>query len=216
MSLRSRKSNQLQWLTRGLIVVCGITWAATAIAPYDLEAWVLEQIAAAIGVGLILWARIYVSFSASARIGMASLFILHAIGTHYTYSLTPYDEFFRDWLDISINDGFGWQRNHYDRFVHVAFGLTTALPFYESLRTMLRISRGAAWFLSVNLVISASALYELMEWLAAEVFSADAGTLYLGSQGDTWDAQWDIALAIFGAAIICACSLVAGKLRKLT
>lgn len=190
------------WTTGSLVALCVVTWVITAIRPYDFQAWALEQIAPLLCISLIVWSSQYVRFSPAALAGLAVLFVLHAIGTHFTYSLTPYDEFAQRWLGFSIDEYFGWQRNHYDRFVHLAFGALVALPFFEFLRSYFRCSNRAAWFFSLHLIISSSAIYELLEWWAAVIFASEAGALYLGSQGDIWDAQWDIALAILGFSMV--------------
>lgn len=181
-----------------LIGICSLAWAVTAIGPHDLEAWALEQIAAIICIALFLWSARHTTYSSVALSGLTILFVCHAIGTHYTYSLTPYDPFFQSLTGTSLNDIMGWERNHYDRFVHFLFGLTTSRVFYEFLLQNLGTTQWVAWTLSLNLVISTSAFYELMEWWAVLLFAADTGILYLGTQGDVWDAQIDIALGGLG------------------
>ncbi len=193
-----------------------MVWGITAIEPYDVEAWVLEQIATVMCIALIWWAARSVEFSPSALLGLSCLFILHAIGTHYTYSLTPYDDFGQATFNISINELFDWQRNHYDRLVHFAFGLATAKPFFEFLTSHYKIQTNVAWFLALNLAISASAIYELLEWWAAVIFSSETGALYLGSQGDIWDAQWDIALAAAGFSVSYLLQLLVEKCQRST
>ncbi len=182
-----------------MISICLVSWMVTAIDPFDAEAWLLEQIAPALVVGGLWVISRYITLSTASLWGLTCLFIAHTIGTHYTYSLTPYDLALERVLGVSINELFGWQRNHYDRFVHFGFGVATALPLFE----LLKANRASwiAWLLSMNVVISLSAIYELLEWLAAIVFSNESGDLYLGSQGDIWDAQADIALAWLGFII---------------
>lgn len=88
-------------------------------------------------------------------------------------------------------------------------------PFIEFLQDRLHISTTAAGLLSVNLVISASAIYELMEWVATLIFSSETGALYLGAQGDVWDAQWDVGLATLGSLIGLVAYLGMRRLRTL-
>ena len=189
-----------------LLTLCSASWTITAIAPHDLEAWALEQIATLLCLGLVVWTARHVTYSLGCWVGLAVLFILHTIGTHFTYSLTPYDEFLNSLVGVSINDSMGWERNHYDRIVHFVFGLTTARVFFEYLHAKLTTSHPMAWFLALHLVLSTSAIYELMEWAAAAVFAAEAGAMYLGTQGDIWDAQVDILLAGIGACLSIALS----------
>lgn len=193
------------YLNYFLLTICLCVWVVTAINPYDFEAWALEQIASALCVGLFLWSRRYVSYSPVALLGLATLFLLHATGTHYTYSLTPYDPALKSLTGLSLNELFGWERNHYDRFVHLYFGFAAARVFYEYLDQSLIRPTWSEWLLSFNLVVSLSAIYELMEWAAVIIFASESGMLYLGTQGDIWDAQADIALGGLGAVLAWFC-----------
>jgi putative membrane protein len=174
-----------------------------AIAPWDFEAWLLEQFATLIGLTVLAWCLHHnIHFPAHGKISIALLFVVHTIGTHFTYSLTPYDSFIYDFSGFSINEAFGWQRNHYDRFVHLMYGVCLALPIAYTLQQRLEIRSSAAKFLAFHIVISTSAIYELIEWVAALLFGGDLGMMYLGTQGDIWDAQADIALAGAGQLVV--------------
>ncbi|NKB98778.1 MAG: DUF2238 domain-containing protein [Pseudomonadales bacterium] len=186
---------------RVLLVPCAIFWLITAFKPHDLEAWALEQLASIICIVLLVRSTKLTAYSVSALVGATVLFICHTIGTHYTYSLTPYNQFFAQVSGISINGVFGWERNHYDRFVHFLYGLVTARLLYEFFISRLTKSSVWAWSLSLNFVLSTSAIYELMEWAAAVIPAPETGALYLGAQGDIWDAQVDIALASLGSLL---------------
>ena len=201
--------------TKSLIIACVVVWLLSAIGPYDWETWLLEQIAAVMGIILLIWAAGHLRFSKPAQAGFAVLFVAHAIGTHYTYSLTPYDTFFEQLIGWSVNELCGFERNHYDRFVHLLFGLVTAVPLRDFFMAYLRCSSPQGWALGASFNISISTVYELMEWMAALVFSDDTGTSYLGSQGDIWDAQVDVALGIVGFALaygVCAAQAVAARI----
>ncbi|MFK7912431.1 MAG: DUF2238 domain-containing protein [Pseudomonadales bacterium] len=182
-----------------LLIVCAVVWGACAIAPYSFSTWAIEQLAVVAGLLILYWAAQQVRFSGLAQLGMAVLFCLHAVGSHYSYSLTPYESWSQWLTGHSLQDWFGWQRNHYDRLVHLIYGLSLFLPFQEYLRQRLALPEGAAAILSLHLVLSTSALYELLEWGAAMTVGADVGMAYLGTQGDIWDAHADIALAGLGA-----------------
>ena len=190
--------------SHGLIGLCVISWIITAINPYDVEAWALEQIASVLLIGTFWWSARHINYSLTTLCGLTSLFVLHSIGTHYTYSLTPYDPFLHATFGVSLNELVGWDRNQYDRFVHFFFGVVSARVFFEYLVQRISMTNATAWFLSFHLVISTSAIYELMEWAAAIVFASDAGILYLGSQGDIWDAQKDIYLGGMGFIVALA------------
>ena len=182
----------------------------------DFATWRIEQVATILMLGLLLLLRQSVVFSKASRIGIAAVFCVHTIGTHYTYSLTPYNEWTSAIFGSSVNDWFNWSRNHYDRFVHLMYGICLTLPISESLQQKLKLSRGASDFLSVQLVLATSALYELMEWSAAVVFGGEVGTAYLGTQGDVWDAQVDMALATAGSVLVVAVMAFVCRLRHTT
>lgn len=177
------------------LFIAFFVWVWSAINPIDFETWLIEQAATLIGVATLLWLARSVDFDRSSYLALLVLFCLHTVGTHYTYSLTPYDQWSVHLLGSSPNEWFDWERNHYDRLVHFCYGLLTASPMDQALQQRLLLSPGAAKFITLNIVLSTSALYELAEWAAAITIGGDVGAAYLGTQGDVWDAQTDIALA---------------------
>ncbi len=185
-----------------LVGVCVAAWLAAAIAPYDPQAWLLEQVASGLCIALLLWAvfnrRRRVQFSLWSLTGLTVLFVAHTAGTHYTYSLTPYNEVLQQLTGFSLNGWLGFERNNYDRLVHLLFGVATALPMFEFLRQHLHLNANWSWLLAGSFNLSASTLYELLEWAAAWLFADGAGVVYLGAQGYIWDAQADMALALAG------------------
>ena len=118
---------------------------------------------------------------------------LHLFGAHYTYAETPFGFWLQDW--------FGFERNHYDRIVHFTFGLLLAFPMREILLRQSGLNRAWSYFISINCILAFSAVYEVIEMVAAIIVSPELGAAYLGTQGDEWDAQKDAALA-FGGAIV--------------
>ena len=181
-----------------LFIVCVVVWVGAAIEPLDFEAWLLEQMATVLCALYLVWYWPRVVFSRSALFGLAALFCMHTLGTHWTYSQTPYDAFVQNLTGLSINELAGWDRNNYDRFVHYLWGLSLALPLKEALEQTHGLRSSTANALALHIVIATSAVYELIEWGAALLFGGDLGMQYLGTQGDMWDAQSDIALAIVG------------------
>jgi putative membrane protein len=126
---------------------------------------------------------------------------LHAIGAHYTYSLVPWDDALRSVSGTSLNEVLGATRNHYDRVVHLAYGLLLVLPLREWLMRHAGVRGFWSYFLPMDIVLSTSALYELIEWGAALLFGGDLGAAFLGTQGDEWDTHKDMALAALGALV---------------
>jgi putative membrane protein len=118
---------------------------------------------------------------------------LHVYGSKYTYAENP----FGYWLQ----EVFQSERNHYDRIVHFSFGFLLAYPMRELFLKWFQYPKMVAWILPIEITLSISGLYELIEWAVAHVFFQEQGVAYLGTQGDIWDAQKDIFLAFSGALL---------------
>ena len=200
-------------LSRWLIGLGIIIWLWSAYLPFDRHTWLIEQVATMLGIVVVLWLAKSVRFNAYSKWGFFLMFCIHTIGTHYSYSLTPYNAFTELIFGSSMNDWFDWQRNHYDRFVHLSFGLLMTLPISQALAKHMRRPERPAYWLTGHIILSVSALYELMEWAAAIIFGGDLGAAYLGTQGDIWDAQIDIALAGLGWIFACLIQVAAGIIR---
>lgn len=184
-----------------LAILFAVLWAALAIAPLHRDDWVLEN--ALLLLGAVVIFATHRAFPLS-RISYTTLFVffcLHTIGAHYTYAEVPYDSAARDLFGFSINELFGWQRNNFDRLVHFSYGLLLAYPIREVFLRIASVRGFWGYFLPLDLTMSTSMLYELIEWAAAVMFGGDLGAAFLGSQGDIWDAQKDMALASLGALI---------------
>lgn len=184
-----------------LLVVFAVLWTALAINPFSRADWVLENVLLLLGVAVIAGSYRVMPLS-SASYTMLFVFIcLHTVGAHYTYSEVPYDAWFKSLTGTTLNEQLGWQRNYYDRLVHFCYGLLLALPVREVFVRLTGMRGFLSYFLPLDLTMSTSMLYELIEWGAAELFGGDLGAAFLGSQGDVWDAQKDMALASLGALI---------------
>ncbi len=182
-----------------LFVYAGF-WVWAAINPVYPADWLLENALAVLAVAFFV--ATYKSFplSSLSYIPLTIFMILHAIGSHYTYAETPIG----DWMAPL----FGWERNNFDRVVHFLFGLLLAYPMRELYYRIIG-SRGV-WgiILPVDVMISLSGIYELIEWGATVVVAPEAGVAFLGAQGDPWDAQKDMALASLGACITMGITLI--------
>jgi putative membrane protein len=174
---------------------------ALAIDPYDRADWALENVL--VFVGVIMLAGTYRKFPLS-RVSYTLIFCflcIHQIGAHYTYSNVPYDEWFKALTGTTFNELMGWERNQFDRLVHLLYGLLLAYPIREVFLRVAGVRGFWGYFLPLDLTMSTSMIYELIEWGAAEVFGGDLGVAYLGTQGDSWDAHKDMAIASLGALI---------------
>jgi putative membrane protein len=126
---------------------------------------------------------------------------LHQVGAHYSYAEVPYDVWFKALTGVTFNELVGWERNNFDRVIHFLYGLLLAYPIREVFLRVAEVRGFWGYFLPLDLTMSTSMLFELIEWAAAVVFGGDLGQAYLGAQGDEWDAHKDMALASLGALI---------------
>ncbi|MFM5924494.1 MAG: DUF2238 domain-containing protein [Novosphingobium sp.] len=124
---------------------------------------------------------------------------LHTVGGRYAYSYVPYDQWFSALGLPAPSAVFGLTRNGYDRVVHFSFGLLMVHPIAEFLERSGWVSRAVALYIAVEFVFAGSALYEIFEWLLTLVMAGPDANAYNGQQGDTWDAQKDMACAVTGA-----------------
>lgn len=184
-----------------LLAMFAAVFVALGIAPSFRQDWLLENVLVVVAVALLVSTYPRLRFSNTAYTLMFVFFVLHEVGAHYTYSLVPYDSWARSLAGVSVSAAFGLQRNHYDRLIHFAYGLLLYLPVVELLNA--RAPPRGLWraLLPVLFILSNSAIYELIEWAAAVVFGGDLGVAYLGTQGDEWDSQKDMACAAAGALI---------------
>lgn len=176
-----------------LIIVTLIMLVTSGIHPVDRLTWAMEVIWVAIGLPLILmlWGRFPLT-----RL-LCILLVIHGailmLGGHYTYSKVPLGDWFRDALDLS--------RNHYDRLGHFAQGFVPAILARELLLRRTTLKPGAwVFYLCVSCALAFSAFFEMLEWWTAVIMGGRADA-FLATQGDIWDTQWDMFLAMCGAII---------------
>lgn len=174
-----------------LLTILGAVSVWSAIQPHDRFTWYLEVFPVVIALPLLLLTYQRFPFSRLAYGLMLVHAIILLIGGHYTYAEMPLFNWLRD-----VN---GWDRNYYDRIGHVAQGFIPAIIAREIL---LRTSplRPGKWlfFLVLCVALAISALYEMLEWWVAVASGSDA-VAFLATQGDVWDTQWDMFLALLGA-----------------
>jgi len=184
-----------------LAMLLAILWIPLAFDPFDRKDWLLENVLSMLALATL--AATYRSFPLS-RISYTLIFLflcLHTVGAYYTYAQVPYDDWWRALTGTTFNEMVGWRRNNFDRVVHFCYGLLLAYPIRELFLRVAGVKGFWGYFLPLDLTMSTSMLYELIEWLAAEFFGGDLGMAYLGTQGDVWDAHKDMALASLGALI---------------
>ena len=178
-------------------------WCFLAISPWYRQDWLLENVLVFIGLPLAIF--VHRRLSDGALTALFVFFVLHSLGAHYTYEKVPYDLWSEAAFGISISDLLGLHRNHFDRLVHLLYGLLVTPAFTQLLDAKIVMRGGWRYLIPITFMASHSALYEVIEWGAAAVFGGDLGQAYLGTQGDVWDAQKDTALALLGSLISVIC-----------
>lgn len=124
---------------------------------------------------------------------------LHCVAARWLYSNVPYDEWSRHWLGWSPQQAFGWQRNHFDRLIHLLYGACFTPALVGWLRQRWTMPHKAGFAIALLLVMASSLIYEWLEWAIALAMSPEAAEAYNGQQGDPWDAHMDMLLATLGA-----------------
>jgi len=184
------KSNYWLWI---FSVVFLSIWLSTFLGTTDMKNWFLENTLTFIFSFFLISTFKKFQFSDVSYLLICVYLCLHVYGSKYTYAENP----FGYWL----KDQFHLHRNHYDRIVHFSFGFLLAYPMREMFLKWLKYPTWVAWLLPIEITLSISAFYELIEWAVADVFFPAQGDAYLGTQGDIWDSQKDVFLAFSGAII---------------
>lgn len=192
---------------RILAAVCGVVWVWAAIRPVDRQAWALENLLVVFFALILFLARRRLQFSSASHAFIFAFFLLHIVGAHYTYSRMP--------LGLWFEHLFHLARNPYDRVTHFAFGFLLVFPVRELLLRFSGITRNAGYWMATCFILALSGVFEILESMVAEMVAPGAGVAWLGGQGDPWDAQNDMLMALLGAVFLMALVAVWERLRKL-
>ncbi|MBF1383744.1 DUF2238 domain-containing protein [Prevotella aurantiaca] len=145
--------------------------------------------------------------------GMVCFTLLHIIGARYIYSYVPYKEVAVS-LGIVGTDFFQDSRNHYDRLVHFSFGLLLFPYLVYICRNYFKQQSSISIIMAWLMVQTGSMIYEMFEWLLTVMMTANDAENYNGQQGDIWDPQKDMGLALLGSTIMLLFYYVFGCARK--
>jgi putative membrane protein len=173
------------------LFVAALLWSV--VRPLEYFTWFLEVFPALLGVMVMLATHRRFPLTTLLTVLLFVHALILIVGGHYTYAEVP--------LGFWMQDAFGFTRNHYDRIGHFAQGFVPAILAREVL-VRFEVVRGRRWlfFIVVSICLAVSATYELFEWVVA-VASGSKGDAFLGTQGDVWDTQKDMALATIGAIV---------------
>lgn len=200
---RSGARGGSQRLLLGLLLFYGLFWTWLAIAPVDRRDWLLENLLSLTLVAVLILTYRRFRFSATSYCLIGLFMTLHAIGAHYTYAEVP--------VGFWLKDLFSLSRNPFDRIAHFSYGLLLLYPLRELLVRLAGVQGFWASFLSVAVILAQSSFFEVVEAVVASLVSPELGSTYLGTQGDEWDAQKDMAASLTGALLATCASFAMSR-----
>ncbi|MBQ9788109.1 MAG: DUF2238 domain-containing protein [Lentisphaeria bacterium] len=178
-----------------LLIIYLLEFIVLAVKPYNRLIWCTENFfSLTIVTVLVIFYLKNIKFSNVAYSLIAIYLFCHTIGGHYSFARVPFE---------FVTELFNFERNNFDRMCHfmVGFFAYPAIEYYE--KNQLIRGRGLAIFLVIAAIFGVAGVFEIVEWLYAEVAAPEAGNDFLGSQGDQWDAQKDILCDGMGAVFSC-------------
>ena len=191
--MRMHATDRERNLHLGLLTSLALIFLWSAIRPYDRLTWFLEVFPAIVGVFLLAATYTRFRFSRLAYVMVWLHAVVLLVGGHYTYAEVPLFNWVRETLELS--------RNNYDRVGHLAQGFFPAIVIREILLRLSPLKPGKWLFFFVTCTgLAISAFYELIEWWVA-LTSGDDAVAFLATQGDPWDTQWDMLLALIGVIV---------------
>ncbi|AMJ57335.1 MULTISPECIES: DUF2238 domain-containing protein [Stenotrophomonas] len=180
----------------GVLVVFALTW----IKPLWPVEQALHSSLTVLGLLALWWVDRRWPLGNGAFIAICGFILLHCIGARWLYSNIPYDQWAQALFGWSPNAAFGWERNHFDRLIHLLYGICFTPALTELTRRAWPALRlGQAFTLAVMTIMCSSLAYEWLEWGIALALSPEAAEAYNGQQGDIWDAHADMLLATLGS-----------------
>jgi putative membrane protein len=194
-----------------LAVLFAVIWVLLAIEPLDRHDWALENLLVLAATIAFLATRKNLHPSKLSSTLVFAFLCVHEIGAHYTYSKVPYDEWMHALTGTTFNALFGLTRNHFDRLAHFLYGALLSYPMREGYIRAQMLKGRLTYTVPVAITLAFSALFEIFEWWAAAIAGGDLGVAYLGTQGDMWDAQKDMALAGIGSVLAMAITFLAHR-----
>jgi putative membrane protein len=193
------KAHQRYDLT--LLMLFVLIVVVSGYSPRSRVDWALENLLVLFLVGTLV--AVSGRFRLSAvSISLVFVFLcIHELGSHYTYAKVPYDQWCSALTGVSLDKALGFQRNHFDRLVHLSYGLLMVYPIREVLVRLTPLRGFWLVFMALNIILSTSAIYEMVEWIGGAYLGDDTSRAFVGAQNDPWDSQKDMALAVVGAFV---------------
>lgn len=185
------------WLT---LAVLAIAILFASIQPLEFESYLLHQVGTVLMLIMLFICLKKFGLSYSAFLLYILFLLIHVSAAHYLYSYVPYNAWIKAIFHFDLNQLMGWQRNMYDRLVHLVYGLFLYPFFYRLFQVWLpALTHKALFLITVQFTMASSLFYEWIEWWIAIGLSPEQAENYNGQQGDIWDAHKDMFLATIGA-----------------
>lgn len=179
----------LQWICIG----AAAAFLISAYHPDKIFDWALENVAISAGVAMAIVSYRRLPLSDLSYLLLFLFLCLHEWGAHYKYSDVPLGEWMKPWLHT--------HRNHFDRVAHFGFGLLFSYPMQEICIRALRVTGVWRYYLPMECTLALSAVYEMLEAAMASLVSPQRGEEFVGMQGDMWDSQEDMFVALLGSGV---------------
>jgi putative membrane protein len=201
-------------------------WLASCIRPPHPKYLLMQHGPTVVAIAALVVVQSWLAVSRISYFAILVFLTFHLVGARHLYTFVPYDDWLEPLLGIRITDYFGFQRNHYDRLVHFLFGLLIVVPSWRFSRRIFGSDKTVSekgtvpFFLSeseksgqsptvlwwsaavaFSIMMTASAMYEIIEWIVAMTQSELTAESYNGQQGDVWDPHWDMMLAGAGSLV---------------
>ncbi|MCH5585356.1 DUF2238 domain-containing protein [Shimazuella sp. AN120528] len=193
-----------QWPLLLMIIAYTAVWLWAAWSPVDRFGWFLENLLLVLFLVIFIILHRSFSFSYFAYFCILLFLTLHTIGAHYSYR-TPIDPWLKQWFELD--------RAYYDRVVHFSFGFLMVIPLKEWYQQIIKVTPKMYAFISITTIFSAGAFYELIEMWVTMIVDPASGTTFIGIQGDQWDTQHDMELALYGSTIMILIATLIEKIK---
>ena len=196
------------------LVIFSILLIISCLRPIYPVEMVLQHSVTLIMIVILLTVTIRNSLSDRSFVLVVIFMTLHVIGARWIYSYVPYDDWARSLTGVTISEIFNASRNNYDRFVHLMFGIIMFYPVKEIYERWFGCPERFSAILALLTITGCSLVYEVFEWGLTLILSPEDAENYNGQQGDMWDAQKDMALALAGSSVNFAITIIRKRFQK--
>jgi putative membrane protein len=190
----NNKTISTNWIPTIIYSIFFVLWLTFYFAATDVKDWWIENILVILFMLVLIFGRKKIHFSNTALVFVFAFLFLHVYGAKMAYTKNEFGAFLQNTYHL--------QRNPYDRIVHFSFGFLLLFPFVELLKKRLANNENFVFLFANMGILCLATIFELIEWGVAAFTDKITGETYVATQGDPWDAQKDIILAVVGSMIV--------------